>query len=53
MASYQTPLIWKEVWKHFVGVISVQIIRDVDAFVTKYRFASEDVMRFIVGSISS
>jgi hypothetical protein len=33
-----------------VGVISVQIIKDVEAFVAKHEFAHEDVMRFLVRS---
>ena len=50
VASYQAPGIWKEAWKHLVGVISVQIIRDVEAFVAKHPFADAEVMRFVVAS---
>ena len=50
MAAYQTPVIWKLIWKDLVGVISVQIVRDVEAFVTRYPFADADVMRFLVAS---
>ncbi len=50
VASYQAPSIWKEAWKHVVGVISVQIIRDVEAFVAKRPFADGEVMRFVVVS---
>lgn len=50
VASYQAPGIWKEAWKHLVSVISVQIIRDVEAFVARHPFADADVMRFVVAS---
>jgi hypothetical protein len=50
VAAYQSVLVWKEVWKHLVGVISVQIIRDVEAFVAKNPFAHADVMRFVVAN---
>lgn len=50
MASYQAAGIWKEAWKHLVGVISVQIIRDVEAFVVKHPFADAEVMRLVVAS---
>lgn len=50
VAAYQNPVIWKLVWKDLVGVISVQIVRDVEAFVTRYPFADADVMRFVVAS---
>ena len=48
VAAYQSPAIWKEAWKHLVGVISVQIIRDVESFVAKHPFADTEVMRFVV-----
>ena len=48
MAAYQADSIWKEAWKHLVGVISVQIIRDVEGFVANQAFAEAEVMRFIV-----
>ena len=50
VASYQAPGIWKEAWKQLVSVISVQIIRDVEAFVARHAFADADVMRFVVAS---
>jgi hypothetical protein len=33
-----------------VGVISVQIIRDVESFVARTPFADKEVMRFIKGA---
>ncbi len=50
VASYQASGIWKEAWKHLVGVISVQIIRDVEAFVARCPFADAEVMRFVAAS---
>jgi hypothetical protein len=50
VASYQAQGVWKEAWKHLVGVISVQIIRDVESFVAKHAFADAEVMRFVVSS---
>lgn len=50
VASYQAQPIWKECWKHVVGVISVQIIRDVEGFVARRPFADAPVMRFVMAS---
>jgi len=47
VAAYQGPGTWKEAWKHLSGVISVQIIRDVETFVATHAFAARDVMRFM------
>lgn len=47
VAAYQPASIWKEAWKHLSGVISVQIIRDVEAFVSVHAFAEIDAFKFI------
>lgn len=47
VAAYQAQGIWKEAWKHLIGVISVQIIRDVEGFVASHPFAEAEVMRFL------
>ena len=47
VAAYQPASIWKEAWKHLSGVISVQIIRDVETFVAMHPFAETDAFRFI------
>jgi hypothetical protein len=49
VAAYQSSNIWKNAWKHLIGVISVQIIRDVEAFVATHAFAHAEVMRFVLG----
>lgn len=50
IAAYQSPVIWKSIWKELIGVISVQIVRDVDKFVETHEFAHEAVMGFIINS---
>lgn len=35
---YQQPAVWKDIWKHFIGVISVQIIRDCESYVQENSF---------------
>jgi hypothetical protein len=50
VAAYQNPVIWKDLWRQLVGVISVQIIRDLDQFVTNHEFDHEAVMGFIINS---
>lgn len=50
MAAYQAVGVWKEAWKHLCGVISVQIIRDVETFVSSNLFAAAEVMRFVTGA---
>ena len=49
-AAYQSPTVWKQLWKNLIGVLSVQIIRDVDQFVAKHEIDHEAVMRFIINS---
>jgi len=48
VAAYQTQNIWKDLWKHLIGVISVQIIRDVETFVGSVAFAEDDVVRLLL-----
>ena len=50
VAGYQPPAIWKDVWKRVVGVISVQIIRDVEGFAGANPLAEDDVVRLLVRS---
>lgn len=44
VAAYQAPAIWKNVWKLVFPVLSIQIIRDVEAFVEKVPFAAQSVL---------
>ena len=50
VAAYQPENIWKECWKAVVGVISNQIIQDVERFVSERPFAVGDVMRHVASS---
>lgn len=44
VAVYQNKAIWKDIWRHVIGVISVQIIKDVEEFVRTTPFADEHFM---------
>ena len=48
---YQPAHIWKDVWKHLVGVISVQIIRDCEKFAGEVGFAAGSVMGLMCRTI--
>jgi hypothetical protein len=50
VTSYQAQGSYKELWKELVGVISVQIIRDLETFVATHPFADAEVTRFLVAS---
>ena len=41
---YLPPSIWKDVWKHVIGVISVQIIRDCENFAAQNAFDAKSFM---------
>ena len=49
LSVYQTP--WKELWKHFIGVISVQIIRDCEQFVRDTPIDELGVMEILAGKL--
>jgi hypothetical protein len=48
-AAYQPPAVWKEVWKAQVGILSPQIIRDVEAFAKEAPFAGGRIMDVLAG----
>ena len=50
MAAYQPPCIWKAVWKNIVPILSIQIIKDVEAFTTENEINHEAVMAIVYGS---
>lgn len=50
ISVYQPVHIWKELWKHFVGVISVQIIRDCETFVKENQFDEHAFMEIFTGN---
>ena len=47
VAAYQPPHVWKDIWRHLCGVISVQIIRDATEFVKDNPFCATEVMRLV------
>jgi hypothetical protein len=38
VCAYQHPLVWKDIWKQLVPLLSHQVIRDVESFVQKHPF---------------
>lgn len=44
LSVYQNQNVWKELWKHFVGVISVQIMKDCESFVSEFPIDEENVL---------
>ena len=49
VAAYQPQSVWKDVWKAQIGIISPQIVRDCEAFVSANPFAGERVVEAMVG----
>jgi len=47
IAAYQPPDIWKSVWKMIFPVLSIQIIKDVEAFVADNPINHEAVMNIV------
>ena len=47
VAAYQSKAIWKQVWTRVFPVISPQIIRDVETFVSATPFAVEPFVRIV------
>jgi hypothetical protein len=41
--AYQAPAVWKDIWKAQVGILSPQIVRDVESFVTGSEFNGESI----------
>lgn len=47
MAAYQNTSIWKDTWKLVYPVLSIQIIRDIEAFVLQHPFNHESIMKLV------
>jgi hypothetical protein len=47
VCAYQNPLVWKDIWKLLVPLLSHQVIRDVEAFTSRRRFNFETVLRIL------
>jgi hypothetical protein len=46
---YQPQQVWKDIWKHIIGVISVQIIRDCENFVQSNPLDMDEIMGILCG----
>jgi len=49
VSAYQPMGLWKDVWKAQIGILSPQIIRDVESFVKEHPVASGYIMDTLVG----
>ena len=49
VAAYQSPNIWKDIWKEQIGIISPQIIRDCELFVEANAFAGHHIAGTLAG----
>jgi hypothetical protein len=49
IAAYQAPGVWKEIWKSLIGMMSPQISRDCEKFVSEVQFASDWVAEALSG----
>jgi len=50
VTAYQSPLIWKDVFRSVVGVLSVSLIRSCESFVRANPFNAEAFMQLLVKS---
>ena len=48
VAAYQHMYVWKDVWKSLIGILSPQIIRDCETFVSANPFAGEWVVEALL-----
>ena len=48
VSAYQPAGVWKDVWKAQIGVLSPQIIRDVETFVSQNEFAGDPIVAAFV-----
>ena len=47
--AYQAPSVWKDLWKTQIGIISPQIVRDVEIFVEGNGLAGDSLVAALVG----
>jgi len=50
VCAYQNPLVWKDVWKLLVPLLSHQVIRDVETFTHKRPFNYKAILAIMNGS---
>ena len=51
MAAYQPQSVWKAVWKTIIPILSIQIIKDVEAFTAEHEINHEAVMAIVYGDV--
>ena len=51
MAAYQPQSGWKAVWKTIIPILSIQIIKDVEAFTAEHEINHEAVMAIVYGDV--
>ena len=49
VAAYQSPSVWKDIWKEQIGIISPQIIRDCELFTEGNAFAGDHIAGALSG----
>ena len=47
VCAYQNPLVWKDIWKLLVPLLSHQVIRDVESFTHRRPFKFQSVLRIL------
>jgi hypothetical protein len=47
VCAYQNPVVWKDIWKQLVPLLSHQVIRDVEAFTHRKRFNFDSVLKIL------
>ena len=47
VAAHQAPPVWKDVYKHFAGILSAQIIKDTESFVRNNPFSDVEVVQIL------
>ena len=46
--AYQAPPVWKDTYKQFSGLLSAQIIKDVESFVHATPFSGAEVVQILM-----
>jgi hypothetical protein len=47
VCAYQSPFVWKEIWKQLVPLLSHQVIRDVEAFTARRKYNFNKVLSIL------
>jgi hypothetical protein len=47
VCAYQNPLVWKDIWKQLVPLLSHQVIRDVETFTNRRKFNFDSVLKIL------